>query len=228
MVFITDSTAVGQFEKYKYTFPQAKFYQHSESYENMEGLRKLMVKDKENLVILETDLMEISESVINKLYVLNKGYEPKSKEDDEDENKNKDREIIQYQIRLFTSNRNDVAFGEVIENKALTALHFTYVSISKHDVLETNALIEDFIAKYGYVPNRFTVRAFDLTYDILLRLAYAGDLKDKSTLRPLTEYNENRFGYHPKFMSEHYSNDGLYLIQYQPDFNVEIINSKSN
>ena len=221
LIFLTDSTAQSAYEKYKYTFPEARFYRIPKSYVEAEELEKFLKTDTISHIVLDTNQIGITESVVSNLYKYQKGFIKKDEEDEDDPGVE-----VQYDVKFYTSDRNP-AFRDVIGNEALCALQFTYVSVSKFDVLETNELIEDFINKYDYVPNRFTLRAFDLTYDILLRLAYSGDLKDEKSLRPLTEYNENRFGYDKAFMSDIYNNSGLYLIQYQPDFEVEILNSKS-
>ena len=224
LVFITDSTAIDRYEKYKYTFPNARFYHPKKSSIETENLMKLLVEDGDNLVVLETDQIGITESVINNLYRFNKGYTPKT-EDEEEDDKEKEREVLLFPTRLFTSDRN-VAFGEIVENNALGALNFTYTSVSKYDILETNPLIEDFINKNNYIPSRYVLRAFDLTYDILLRLAYNGNLNDGKGVAPLTEYNENRFGYEKSFMTDTYQNQGLYIIKYDPDLEIEILNAK--
>lgn len=220
LIFITDSTAQDAHDKYKYSFPNAKFLKISKSYVEQEELINLFQKDVENHVILDTDQIGVSENVVNFLYKFQKGFTI------EDEDNPENSEDFQFDTRLYTSDRNR-AFGEKLDNKALCVLGFTYISASKYDVVESNSLIEDFIDKYGYAPSRYVLRGFDLTYDILLRLAYSGDLKDKNSLTPLTEYNENRFGYDKTFMTDVYDNTGLYIIQYQPDFEVKILNSKS-
>jgi hypothetical protein len=99
------------------------------------------------------------------------------------------------------------------------------VRASKYDVLETNSYIESYKRLYGTIPNRYVLRAFDLTYDILLRLAFNGTLADENSLIPLTEYNENRFGYDKPFMSDIYYNKGLFIIEYLPNFEYNILNA---
>lgn len=229
LVFITDTTALDKYEMYKYSFPEAKFHQLNKTYVESPEIEALLEKDKDNWVVLETNQIGVSESVVSILYKYNKGFfkegltegEDAVKEDLDPEQK------TQFDIRLWTSDRNQ-AYGNVVENSELSKLQFTYVSISKYDILEHNPLIDDYIEKNAHVPNRYVLRAFDLTYDILLRLAYQGDLNHEKALNPLTEYNENRFGYKKEFMSEHYENTGLYIIEFKPDFEVEIINAERN
>ncbi len=221
LIFIADSTAQQAYEKFNYTFPNSTFYHVSEPYIELDEIKKLLKPEVINHVVLETNQLGLSESVISKLYKFQKGYEEVIDEEKEEYEK------VQFDVKLYTSNRNN-AFREVIENKALSELQFTYVSVSKYDVLESNDLIEDYVRSHGFFPNRYVLRAFDLTYDILLRLAYSGSLDNEDALSAYTEYNENRFTYSQSFMSDVYYNDGLYIIQYLPDFEIEILNAKAD
>ena len=221
LIFITDSTAQQAYEKYKYTYPNAQFYQPEKTYLESEEFEKLLNPDHENWIILETNQLGMTESVVNNAYKYKKGF---IKEESEEEIKG---EKIQFDIKLFTSDRNG-AFREVLDNKALCELNFTYTSESKYDVLESNELIESYKTRNGHFPSRFVLRAFDLTYDILLRLAYEGNLQNKTSLSPYTEYNENRFIYTKPFLGNVYENKALYIIQYLPDFEIEVLNSKKN
>lgn len=223
LIIVTDSTATEAYQKYKYTFPSAKYLNLKGYSVELDQLKKLHEKEKENWVILETNQIGFSQSVVTSLYKFHKGY---TKGIDQDDKKEKV-EPIQFGVKLFTSDRNR-AFAEDLDNKTLSELMFTYVSVSKYDVLETNAFIENYVSRNGHAPSRFVLRAYDLTYDILLRLAYEGTLNSEDALNPMTEYNENRFGYSKEFMSEFYENKGLYIIKYQPDFEVEIINAQRN
>jgi LysM repeat protein len=229
LVFVTDSTSTEKYEKYKYSFPKGKFVKIKKTYVESADIEEHLEKEKENWVVLETDQIGISESVVKLLNRYNEGY-VKTNPEEEDEEKvrqPKPEDSIQYDVRLWTSDRNK-AFYSVVDNKALSNLEFTYTAISKYDILEHSSIIEDYIRNNGHVPTRYTLRAFDLTYDILLRLAYEGTLKSEEALSPLTEYNENRFGYRKSFMSSNYENIGLFIIHFKPDFEVEILNSSKN
>lgn len=213
LIFITDSTSQTSYEKYKYTYPSATFYQSQKPFIESEELQKLLNPDQENWIILETDQLGLTESVVNSSYQFKKGVLKDEKE----------REKIKYEIKFFTSDRNR-AFREVLDNKALSELRFTYISVSKYDILETNDWIDSYKSKHGHLPSRYVIRAYDLTYDILLRLAYEGTLDNKKSLNPYTEYSENRFAYSKSFMSDVYDNKALFIIQYLPDFEVKILN----
>ena len=226
LIVVTDSTTTEAYKKYKYTFPSAKYLNLKESSVELQQLKNLHEKDKENWLVLETNQIGISENVITSLYKFQKGY-TEGEDDDEKKQENEELEKFQFDVRLFTSDRNR-AFGEVLSNNSLSELFFTYVSVSKYDILETNSFIESYTKKNGYAPNNYVLRAFDFTYDILLRLAFEGSLNKKEALNPMTEYNENRFVYLKEFMKDTYENKGLYIIQYNPDFEVEVIDTERN
>jgi LysM repeat protein len=227
LIIVTDSTVTDAYQKYKYTFPTAKYLNVKGSFVELNQLKKLQDKEKTNWVILETNQIGVSESVVTSLYKFQKGYTEYEEDEEKDKIRNSEKDIIQYDVRLFTSDRNR-AFGEVLDNTSLSELQFTYVSVSKYDVLETNSFIESYFDENGYLPNRYVLRAYDLTYDILLRLAYEGTLNSQEALNPMTEYNENRFAYVKEFMKDTYENKGLYIIQYKPDYEVDIINENTN
>jgi LysM repeat protein len=227
LIIITDSTVTDARQKYKYSFPGAKFLNVKGSFVEQHELKKLQEKDKANWVVLETNQIGVSESVVTSLYKFQKGYTKYEENEKGEQKKNTKNDVIQFNVRLFTSDRNR-AFGEVLNNTSLSELAFTYVSVSKYDVLETNAFINDYVDANGFMPNRYVLRAYDLTYDILLRLAYEGTLNSQEALNPMTEYNENRFAYVKEFMKETYENKGLYIIRYKPDYEVDIINENTN
>lgn len=216
LIFITDSTSQKAFDKYKYTYPKATFFQPQKTFVEKDEIQKLLKPDQENWIVLETNQKGLTESVVNSSYQLKQG----------DFKTKKKKGKIKYNIKLFTSDRN-VAFREVLDNRALSELHFTYISASKYDILETNDFIKTYTSKYGHPPNRFVMRAFDLTYDIILRLAYKDNLYNNKSLNPYTEYSENRFAYSKSFMSDIYNNTAVYIIQYLPDFEVKILNAQT-
>ena len=75
---------------------------------------------------------------------------------------------------------------------------------------------------YGVIPNKYAVRGFDLAYDIFLRLGTAEDLYDACDPDVETHYVENRFRYDKKLLSG-YRNQAFYLLQYNEELNLDII-----
>lgn len=129
----------------------------------------------------------------------------------------------EYIIRLFTTDKNDNYDYDDISNVHLANLNFTFPSISKgYDHNDKNAFLVSYKNKYGVLPNRFAVRGFDVTFDVLLRLAAEGNVYDASNDDFVTEYIENKFRYRKKMFSG-YTNNAFYILKYNEDLRFEVV-----
>lgn len=156
---------------------------------------------KENWVILETADPVIVSNVVNLLHGMPEGSK----------------------IRLFTLDKNDAFEFDDISNRNLAKLSFTFPSINKsYNYKDKNAFIVSYKNEYGVLPNRYAVRGFDITYDILLRLASADDIYDATSSDYETEYIENKFRYSKKMFSG-YQNNASYIIKYTPSLQFEVV-----
>jgi hypothetical protein len=105
----------------------------------------------------------------------------------------------------------------------LANLNFTFPSNRKsYDFKDKNAFLVSYKNKYGVLPNRFAVRGFDVTYDVLLRLAAEGNVYDASDDDYETEYIENKFRYEKKMFSG-FRNNALYILKYNKDLLFEVV-----
>jgi LysM repeat protein len=128
-----------------------------------------------------------------------------------------------YQIRLFTTAKNDSFEYDDVSNMHLSNLQFTYPSVSKsYNLDEKDAFLVSYKNEYGVYPNRFAVRGFDVTYDILLRLASADSIYDSVENDMETEYIENKFHYEKKLFSG-YTNQSFYILKYNQELQLEIV-----
>lgn len=205
LVSLTDQSGFAIREKLKYTFPNVKFVsQKEEDYLQKSDIKPLLNKNKTNWFLLETTDYGKIESTIASLIALQK------------EN---------YNIRLFTSNRSNF-YEDEISNAYLSLLNFTFVSASKELIDSVNdGFSSSFFAAYGYYPNRFVVRGFDLAYDLILRLAYADKNFDKTlNLEAPTQYFESKFNYRAFDFEDGFYNDSLFLIQYTEDLQTQVLN----
>lgn len=125
-------------------------------------------------------------------------------------------------IVLFTTNRNDSFESDNISNRHLTNLKFTYPSVDKEFTSEGNSFIQAYQKKYGVVPNTYAVRGFDVTYDVLLRLATAENLVASMDEEGTTEYVENKFDYE-KSPSGSYLNKAIYILRYGEDMKLKVV-----
>lgn len=126
----------------------------------------------------------------------------------------------EYKIRLFTLDKNTAFDYNEVSNLYLANLQFTFPSVNKsYNYNDKNAFLTSYKNTYGVLPNRYAVRGFDLTYDILLRLATDPDLF-ASNPEEETAYIENKFRYSNK-ANLGYQNNALYIIKLNMDLQYE-------
>ena len=132
-------------------------------------------------------------------------------------------ELGENKIRLFTLDKNKAYDYNDVSNLHLANLDFTYPSVSKHYVYdEINPFLVSYKNKHGVFPNNYAIRGFDVTYDVLLRLASAESIYDASSSDIKTEYIENKFQYTFKPLSG-YSNNAFYIIKYTSELKLEVV-----
>ena len=128
----------------------------------------------------------------------------------------------EYNLRLFTLDKNAAYDYHDVSNMHLAKLRFTFPSINKsYDFNDRNPFLVSYKNKYGVLPNRFAVRGFDITYDILLKLASADNIYEATDSDYETEYIENKFHYTKK-MFKGYQNNALYIIKYNEKLQLEV------
>ena len=122
-------------------------------------------------------------------------------------------------IELFTTNKNNAFEGVNISNNYLSNLKFQYASTNKKiDIIEDKSFIDKFISKYNYFPSKYSVRAHDITYDLLLRVSN-GNLNDDNIFEIETQYFENKFKY-KRSLDGSIDNIATYLIKHE-DLKIE-------
>ncbi|RMA58518.1 LysM peptidoglycan-binding domain-containing protein [Ulvibacter antarcticus] len=128
-----------------------------------------------------------------------------------------------FKLRLFTLDKNDAYDYHDISNMHLAKLNFTFPSVNKsYDYKDKAPFLVSYKNKYGVYPNRYAVRGFDITYDVLLRLASDDDIYMASEGDYETEYVENKFRY-TKNNSNGYQNLATYIIKYKNNLDFEIV-----
>lgn len=200
MLIIADSKHKAVSDRLKLEFPEAK---QIFSRKNKKGQEAYFVyqtdlenvfKDGRNFVFLETDNEGFASNVIS---IIN-GLNIKGKE-----------------ITLMTTNKNRAFEGREISNYHLSNLKFHYPSPNKTtDILTANnPFVKAYRRAYNVSPNRYAVRGFDLTLDLLLRLASEDNLYNASSSDVETEYVENKFRYAKKQFGGYY-NEAVYIVKY--------------
>ena len=206
---ISDSKSVEISNKVKKIFPESKqfFSKINESGDDTktlvyDDLDSTFVKGK-NIVFLETKEQGFVSNVSS---ILNSFINDTIK------------------IELFTTNKNNAFEGANVSNNYLSNLKFQYASTNKKiDIVEDKSFIDKFISNYNYFPSKYSIRAYDITYDLLLRISN-GDLNDENIFGIESQYFENKFRY-KRSSSGSIDNIATYLIKYE-DLKIEEMNDK--
>lgn len=204
IIIIADSKNVVAKDSILARFPNAKTAEVIEEEKNIgvarDKLGALLSEEQENWVFVESDNYKLISSVTS---ILNSFH-----------NALLDPEISteKVQMRMFTTNKNNAFDSDVISGSHLSNLKFTFPSVYRE--VENNSFSKRYRKKFGDTPDRYAVRGFDLTYDLLLKLAYKNDLMQVSKLIGQTEYTGNKFSYEKDFTSG-YFNQASYILSYE-------------
>lgn len=209
MVIISDSKHKTISDKLKAEFPAAK---QLFSRKNKKGKEAFFIyqtdlenvfKQGKNIVFLETNNEGFASNVISMINGM---------------------AVEDIEIVLMTTNKNKAFEGREISNYHLSNLKFHYPSINKTADIGSsrNAFIRAYRRAYNVSPNKYAVRGFDLTLDLLLRLASEDDLYLASSSDIETEYVENKFRYSKKLFGGYY-NEAVYVVKYD---NLTIVEAK--
>lgn len=183
-------------------YPGAKFVGLTENGAlDVLSLKSLLVKDKMNYVVLDSERTGMILGTTNAL--LN--------------------EIANFQIQLAIIEPNETLDFEEISMKRLTILKMLYPSLTRDNDSAQAAIFEkEFKAINKIFPSQFATRGFDVTFDTMLRLAQ-GKSFEVSASQDKTEQVESKFEYARKD-SEGYINKGIYIMEYQEDLSVKQVN----
>ena len=182
-------------------FPEAKILEVKEEEKNIginrEKLATLLSEEFENWVFVETENFKLISSVVSILNAF------------EDALLDSEISEVKVQVRMFTTNKNKAFDNDVISSTHLSNLHFTYPSVFRE--ASNSAFVEAYSKRFGDIPDRYAIRGFDLTYDLLLKLAYKNNLMEVSRIIGETEYTGNKFSYE-KDMTSGYFNQASYIM----------------
>jgi hypothetical protein len=195
IVVITDGKHAKTVQKLKMFFPSAHVIVETGNYMEASTISPALMSG-ENWVIMESNNVAMLGSAVSQLSLMNSS---------------------EQKVRMFTTNRNDAYESDEVFNTYLGNLDFTFPAIA----LEFNkdgakAFAESYVEKHGMKPSKYAVRGFDLTYDILLRLAAFGDIYKSLDLNGATQYAENKFYYVEK-ENGGYVNKAVYILHYGDD-----------
>ncbi|MGY3792959.1 LysM peptidoglycan-binding domain-containing protein [uncultured Aquimarina sp.] len=186
-------------------FPDAKIARIEEgNYVYEVHLNKALAKNKPNWVFIESDDVAMISNVTTLLNA----------------------KVESHKVTLFTTDKNNAFDDDSVKNEYLSNLHLHYPSIDKEYDNYDETSMTPFVARYkkefGTIPSKYTVRGFDITYDILMRLGSADDLYHAATFEGTTEYVENKFNYAKKLLGGYY-NKASYIIKFDDELKLTVI-----
>lgn len=116
-------------------------------------------------------------------------------------------------IQLFTTYRGPAYEKPDIPKATFSSLGFTFSSGYHPQQFDEGNMAERFLKRFGMYPSKEAKRGYDLTLDLMLRIARNGSLETGITLGE-TEYTENRFDY-VRLPNGAVVNKGVFLLQHR-------------
>jgi LysM repeat protein len=172
-----------------------KILSPQEGYIEKERFLEILEPNTKNWVVIATDNTVIVSDVVNSLISLPE----------------------ETSVKVFTFDKGGVY--DKIDNRKLAKIGFTYVSDDFVDESSVSSRIfrNQYLQKNKALPSFYATKGFDITYDILIRLASGKDLK--STLEEgMSMRVETKFDY--RNSSNISENKGLFIVQYNEDLSL--------
>jgi LysM repeat protein len=165
----------------------------SKGYIDKTRILEILQPNTKNWVILATDDNVIVADIINSLISLPE----------------------ETTAQVFTFDKGKVY--DKIDNRKLAKVGFTYVSDEFIDESSINSIVfrKQYLDKNKALPSFYATKGFDVTYDILVRLASGNDLKTTFNQAPSARI-ETKFDYR----NSNTENQGLFIVQYNEDLTL--------
>lgn len=161
-------------------------------------MKSLLVKDKINYVVMETEKTNLILSTTGALVNW----------------------LKEYQINLVVLGENEALDFEEIPMNRLTKLKLHYPSVSRPNRTTEGEIFEsDFKKKNRVLPNPFATRGFDVTFDVLLRLNQERPIMETFS-EMASEQVESEFNYvvNPE---GGFQNKGVHILYYDTDLTIK-------
>ena len=194
VVAVVDAKKTSSQDFIKASYPSAKLL----TAVTAESLKALLVKDKTNYVILETESLT---TITNTTKILTDA-------------------LVDYPIQLVVLEKNDKLDHEEIPLARLTKLKLLYPSVTDESQnAKSDLFVKIFREKNGYSPNEYATRGFDVTFDTILRLFQPEEFGEVMSSKA-SEQVENKFAYTEDKGGNY--NTGVYILQYNEDLTTKI------
>ena len=182
-------------------FPMARVAKMSEDGSlHLVDFQAMLSEMYENWVFVETNKANLAASISSILNASN------AEVFDEQNNKKA------IAVKMFTTNYNSAFESDAVSSSHLSNLNFTFPSVSRE--ANNDDFANAYRKKFGMNPDRYAIRGFDMTFDLLLKLAHKKNLFETSSIIGQTEYSGNRFNYFDS-QSSGFFNRGAYLLHYE-------------
>lgn len=162
-----------------------------------ELIQPLLHSTKVNYIIFESERTGLALNFINALNAL----------------------VTTHKVTPVTLDKNETFDYEEISIEKLAKLGLITPSVTT-ELTEDVPFRAAYRSKYKSNPTQFAIRGFDLTIDLVNRLAT--NENEKELFQGETNGLENRFKYENTKTGAR--NSGIYILQYQPDLTVKTIN----
>ena len=203
-IIISDLENISSKSKLIKRFPNAEVINIDEEnlFVDPEITDSLMGVNKQNWVFLETSKTNVISSVTSLLNSQNNN---------------------ERKIRLFSTVSSENYENSNISLEKLGNLNFIYPSNSKPSTsFEYNNFYERFIEKFGDEPDRISIKARDITYDLILRIAVFKKFENSLPYGETT-YFQNKFDY--TFKDNFYRNRSFFILRHR---DLEILEIEEN
>lgn len=164
----------------------------------IDALKGMLVKDRVNYVILETERIGMILGTTKTLADV----------------------LPDYQIQLVVLERYDAFESDELPLARLTSLKMLYPSVTNDSDTPAGTLFTKvFREKNNVAPNQYATRGFDLTFDTILRLFQPESFKEVSAEKASEEV-ENKFAYTSSKGGNY--NTGVYILYYDQDLSTKL------
>lgn len=176
-------------------YPNIKLIETKE----LKDIDKTLVAGKNNVFILDSNSIESALLLTDKL---------KTRTD-------------KFDIQVASFDKSEVFdYGE-IKIETLVGLNYTFPSVTRDSETSLDTTFaREYKAQNNAMPNRFAIRGYDVTLDVILRMfqreGFTGSIGVKST------EIENKFVY-SKNPEGTIRNKGVYILQYNNDLTVKVV-----
>lgn len=186
-------------------------------YIKKESIINVMESEVNNWIIIDTNNDALAYNVVNSLISLPTTF---TVEKAKKEGKKLKMQALSETtgVALFTFEKGTTF--DKIDNNKLAKLNLTYASdvFIDNESFNAKSFNASYYKKNNVLPSYYATKGFDITYDVLIRLASGNDLK--STFNDGISYRaESKFNYDNKLFKST-NNHGVYIVQYTSDLSL--------